>query len=57
MNIFFGIESKDFITSLNIPRFRNDISNSSDYSLFRLNIINSNWNIEKLEIRILNFIL
>tara|TARA_Y100000816_G_C25998790_1_gene521789 strand:- start:96 stop:857 length:762 start_codon:yes stop_codon:yes gene_type:complete len=51
MNIFFGIESKDFITSLNIPRFRNDISNSSDYSLFRLNIINSNWNIEKLEIR------
>tara|TARA_B100001540_G_C15800565_1_gene639726 strand:+ start:772 stop:1533 length:762 start_codon:yes stop_codon:yes gene_type:complete len=51
MNIFFGIESKDFITSLNIPRFRNDISNSSDYSLFRLNIINSNWNIEKLKIR------
>ena len=51
MNIFFGIKSKDFTTSLNIPRFRNDISNSSDYSLFRLNIIKSNWNIEKLEIR------
>ena len=42
MNIFFGIKSEDFTTSLNIPRFRNDISNSSNYYLFRLNIVKSN---------------
>ena len=42
MNIFFGIKSDDFETSLNIPKFRNDTSKSSYYSLFKLNIFKSN---------------
>ncbi len=49
MNIFFGIKSDDFETSLNIPKFRNDTSKSSYYSLFKLNIFKSNWSYEKVE--------
>lgn len=48
MNIFFGIKSDDFKTSLNIPKFRNDTLKENYYSLFKLNICNSKWNYEQV---------
>ena len=49
MNIFFGIKSDAFKSTLNIPKFKNDNTINSNYSLYLLKIVNAEWAYEKID--------
>ena len=49
MNFFFGINSFDFYSTLNIPRFQNSGKIDKNYNLYVLNIQNNKWNFENLK--------
>lgn len=49
MNIFFGIKTDAFKSTLNIPKFKNDNTINSNYSLYLLKIVNAEWVYEKID--------
>ena len=48
MNIFFGIKSEKFQSNITIPKFRNNTSIEKSYFLYKLKIVHSQWNYEKI---------
>ncbi len=49
MNFFFGLKTDEFVSHLTIPRFKNKYKPVSEYSLFKGEINNDNWNFVELE--------
>ena len=50
MNIFFGIRSEKFQSNITIPKFRNNTSIEKSYFLYKMKIVHSQWNYEKINI-------
>ena len=49
MNFFFGIQNQKIKSSLEIPMFQNHGNFLTDAVLFKLKILNSKWEIEKID--------
>ena len=49
MNFFFGINTSDFISEIQIPTFQNRGLKFKNISLYKAFIKEERWNIEKLE--------
>ena len=48
MNFFFGINSKEFSSEIQVPKFQNKNSKYRDISLYRAKINDHSWSIEKM---------
>jgi len=49
MNFFFGINNKEFLSTITIPKFQNNSKQNNEYKVFVSSIIKNNWTIEKLD--------